>query len=97
MSGYLLMNADLTDPAGYGEYKTAAAKVVADFGGRFLVRGGAMAPVEGDWHPRCVLIEFPSYDDALAFYRSDAYQAVRGIRHRCAESTVLMMQGLSEA
>jgi uncharacterized protein (DUF1330 family) len=94
MPGYLLMNAEVTDPAGYEEYKTEVAGIVAHFGGRYLVRGGDAGPTEGRWYPRFVLIEFPSYDDAVAFYESGDYQALRGIRHRCADSTLAIMQGL---
>ena len=41
-----------------------------------------------------IVVEFPSYDDAVAFYESGDYQALRGIRHRCADSTLAIMQGL---
>ncbi len=48
ISGYLFMHADVTDPDGYEEFKSLAAAAIADHGGRYLVRGGAMQPLEGD-------------------------------------------------
>jgi uncharacterized protein (DUF1330 family) len=94
MPGYILMHADVTDPEQYEHFKVAAAKAIEDHGGRYLARGGASTALEGDFGPRVVLLEFPSYDDALAFYRSAAYQAAREIRLRCAEASILAMDGL---
>jgi uncharacterized protein (DUF1330 family) len=50
--------------------------------------------LEGDFGSRVVLLEFPSYEDALAFYRSKAYRVAREIRLRCAEASVVAMDGL---
>lgn len=94
MLGYILMHADVTDQEQYEQFKAAAAKAIKDHGGRYLVRGGASTSLEGNFHPRVVLLEFPSYGDALSFYRSQAYQAAREIRLRSANSCVLAMEGL---
>jgi uncharacterized protein (DUF1330 family) len=94
MPGYMLMHADVTDPVEYEQFKAAAANAIEDHGGRYLVRGGASTALEGDFGSRVVLLEFPSYDDALVFYRSTAYQAAREIRSRCAKSSILAMDGL---
>jgi len=94
MPGYILIHADVTDPEEYERFKVAAAKAIDDHGGRYLVRGGASTVLEGDFGSRVVLLEFPSYEDALAFYRSEAYQAARDIRLRCARSSILAMDGL---
>lgn len=94
MPGYILMHADVTDPEQYEDFKVAAAKAIEEHGGRYLVRGGACTAVEGEFRSRAVLLEFPSYQDALTFYRSEAYQAAREIRVRCSESSILVMEGL---
>jgi uncharacterized protein (DUF1330 family) len=94
MPGYILMHAEVTDPEEYEHFKVAAAKAIEDHGGRYLVRGGASTPLEGDFGSRVVLLEFPSYEDALVFYRSAAYQAAREIRLRCAKASILAMDGL---
>jgi uncharacterized protein (DUF1330 family) len=95
MPGYILMHADVSDPEEYGHFKVAAAKAVEEHGGRYLVRGGASTAMEGDFRSRVVLLEFPSYEEALVFYHSAAYQAAREIRLRCAVSSVLVMEGLA--
>jgi uncharacterized protein (DUF1330 family) len=94
MPGYILMHADITDPEQYEDFKVAAAKAIEDHGGRYLARGGANIALEGDFRSRVVLLEFPSYQDALTFYHSEAYQAAREIRLRCTESSILAMEGL---
>jgi uncharacterized protein (DUF1330 family) len=82
MPGYIMMHAEVTDPEEYEQFKVAATKAVEDHGGRFLVRGGASTALEGDFGSRVVLLEFPSYEDALAFYRSKAYLRRTGSRGR---------------
>lgn len=86
MPGYILMHAEVTDPDEYEQFKAAAAKAIEDHGGRYLVRGGLSTSLEGDFGSRVILVEFPSYQDALDFYHSEAYQAAREIRLRSAKA-----------
>jgi uncharacterized protein (DUF1330 family) len=97
MPGYVFMHADVTDPDGYEKFKSLASAAIADHGGRYLVRGGAMQPLEGQWCSRVVLLEFPTYEAALAFYNSDAYQDARQVRLRSSTASVLAMDGVSES
>lgn len=96
MPGYVVFNADVTDPDAYEEFKRLAEAAINQHGGRYLVRGGALEVPEGDWHPRLVLLEFPSYDAAGAFYRSDEYRAAQAVRLRCATSRLAIAEGLDE-
>jgi uncharacterized protein (DUF1330 family) len=96
MPGYVIMDAEVTDPAGYEEFKRLAAAAIADHGGRYLVRGGALETLEGDWHSRLVLLEFDSLETALAFYNSDAYQAARDIRLKTATARVAAVEGTED-
>ncbi|MFZ1206718.1 MAG: DUF1330 domain-containing protein [Pseudolabrys sp.] len=50
------------------------------YGGKFLTRGGKSEMVEGKFRSRVVLIEFPSFEAALACYRSPEYAAVKKLR-----------------
>jgi uncharacterized protein (DUF1330 family) len=98
MPGYVFMHADVTDPDGYEEFKSLASAAITDHGGRYLVRGGAMQPLEGEWGEwgsRVVLLEFPTYAVALAFYNSDAYQKARQVRLRSSTGSVLAMDGIA--
>ena len=77
MPGYVLMHADVTGPGGYEEFKSLAAAAIADHGGRYLVRGRAMQPLEGEWWSRVVLVEFPTYAAALAMIPTPTRRLVR--------------------
>ncbi len=62
-------------------YAAAVPDVIKRFGGRFLARAGKLTPVAGSFMPdRAILIEFPTADDAVAFYFSDAYAPLLKIR-----------------
>lgn len=78
--GYVIARVSVTDPAAYGEYAKGATDAIRLYGGRVLVRGGRHEAVEGEARARNVVIEFESFDRALAYFRSPEYQAAR--RHR---------------
>ena len=83
---YLIGQITVINPEGYAFYAARVPKTIADFGGRYLVRGGHATQVEG--HPqgdRNVAIEFPDRQAAEAWYKSEAYQAI--IKHRTDNST----------
>ncbi len=92
-SGYIIAHIRLTDPEGYQEYVRRDTPILEGQGGRFLVRGGRSEGVEGDCGDRHVIIEFPSYEEAVAAYRDPEYQKVAEIRRRCAESSVILVEG----
>ena len=92
--GYVILHGEVTDPDGYEEYKAGAAAVIADHGGRYLVRGSASTTPEGEWWPRFVVVEFPTYDAALSFYHSPEYQALVPIRQRCSTSSLAIVEGI---
>jgi uncharacterized protein (DUF1330 family) len=81
MAAYVIVEVRVTNPEPYAAYRDLATASVARHGGRFLVRGGAVTPLEGDWRPeRFVVIEFPSVDAARAFYFSEDYQEALKVR-----------------
>lgn len=97
MPGYVIMNADVTDPAGYEEFKRLAEAAIAAHGGRYLVRGGGLTTPEGDWHPRLVVLEFDSYEAAEAFYRSEEYRAAQAVRLKTATTRLAIAEGVAGA
>ncbi len=95
MPAYVIADIEVLDPVEYEDYKRLAAPTVAQFGGRYLVRGGAVETIEGEWQPqRIVVIEFPSMEQARAWYYSEAYTHARAIRHRTARSRLIFVEGL---
>jgi uncharacterized protein (DUF1330 family) len=64
----------VSDPGKLAAYGKLAAPAITSAGGRFLVRGGQVTPHEVGQNERTVVVEFPSYSDALAAHESPAYQ-----------------------
>lgn len=91
--GYWIGNMDVRDASVYEKYRAANAKPFAEFGAKFLARGGTQQIREGSANPRTVIIEFPSYADAVACYESAAYQAAKDIRMSVAEGSLIIIEG----
>ena len=91
--GYWIGHVDITDPEGYRPYQAANAEPFAKFGGRFLVRGGAREVAEGQVRGRSVVLEFPSFDAALACYRSPEYQAAKRLRDGKGTLDLIVVEG----
>jgi uncharacterized protein (DUF1330 family) len=90
--GYWIGHIDVTDPEGYKAYTIADMAPFGKFGGRFLVRGGQREVVEGKVRGRTVVLEFPSYQSALACYRSPDYQAAKKFRDGRAELDLVIIE-----
>ena len=91
--GYWIARVAVRDAERYKDYVAAAAPAFAEFGARFLARGGAVTPLEGVARDRNVVIEFPSVEAAKACYDSPAYQAAKAIRQTAAEADMLIVAG----
>jgi uncharacterized protein (DUF1330 family) len=94
MAGYVVAEVEVTDPATYEDYRKLVPASVARYGGKFLVRGGAVETKEGGWQPkRLVVLEFPSLQQARAWYHSPEYAPALALRLRAARSKVLLVEG----
>jgi len=72
--------------------------VLAAFGGRYVVRGGALEVMEGAPPPgRMVVVEFPTMDAARAFYGSAEYAPVLKMRLDSTASEVVLVEGVLPA
>jgi uncharacterized protein (DUF1330 family) len=95
MPAYVIVEVDVTDPERYERYKAATPAAIAAGGGRFLVRGGVLTVLEGDWQPpRLVVLEFEDLAAAERWYGSDAYQAAKKLREGGATMRMIAVQGL---
>jgi len=91
---YVIVDIDVTDPAAYETYKTLAGPAVAQYGGTYIVRGGATEVLEGDRVPnRTVLIEFPDADAARTWYHSPEYTAAKQARAGAATGSLILVEG----
>jgi len=94
--GYWVAHVDVDDPQVYETYKAANAAPFAEYGARFLVRGGPRETREGQARARTVVIEFPSYAAALACYDSPGYQAARALRDPVSTGDLVIVEGYGE-
>jgi uncharacterized protein (DUF1330 family) len=96
MSAYALFdNVAVRDPDTLEEYKRQVQSVVQQFGGRYVVLGGETRVVEGDWRPRfLVMLEFPSFERATAWYESPEYAALKALRLSSVQSNGILVSGL---
>jgi uncharacterized protein (DUF1330 family) len=82
------------DDEALAEYRRRNSEAVAAHGGRFVVRGGPIEVLEGDWSPlRVVVIEFDDADTARRWYASDAYQAAIPIRQGASTTGIIVVEG----
>lgn len=91
--GYWIATMDIHDHEIYDKYRAANAKPFADFGARFLVRGGTQQIREGQMRARTVVLEFDSYADAVACYESPSYQRAKDIRLNVADGSLVIVEG----
>ena len=94
MKGYVVANIAVENPVAYEAYRSQTGAIIAQYGGRALVRGGAIQVREGEpGLARLVILEFDSVEAASTFYDSPEYQAIVPIRQAHAESTLCIVEG----
>lgn len=97
MTAYIIADVQITDPDTYWTYRSQTPPIVKQYGGRFIVRGGEVQALEGDWQAgRVVVIEFPDVAAARRFYDSPEYRQIIGFRQRAADSRIILVEGYTE-
>ena len=91
--GYWMVRVDVTDPEQYKVYVAANAKAFKAHGARFLVRGGPFENPEGGSRARNVVIEFPSYQAAVACWHSPEYQQAMQLRLPVSTADLVIIEG----
>ncbi len=95
MPAYVINDMEVTDPVTFDAYRRMSPATVAQYGGRFLVRGGTVEPQEGDWQPkRLVVLEFPTLERAKAWIDSAEYAPARRLRQMSATSNLVLVEGV---
>jgi uncharacterized protein (DUF1330 family) len=92
--GYIIAQVDVTNPQPYGEYAKLSPGIIAKFGGRFLARAGRTVTLEGTpARSRVVIIEYPSFEQAQAFFASPEYQQAKKMREGAANAQFIVVEG----
>ena len=95
MAAYVVVQVDVKDPVRYEDYRKMVPASLEKYGGRFLVRGGKTHTMEGEWAPkRFVLVEFPSVEQAKAWWASPEYAAAKALRQATSDSQLIIAEGV---
>jgi uncharacterized protein (DUF1330 family) len=95
MSGYIIANVQVTNPVQYEEYKKWSTAAMKAHNAEVCVRGGQVEVLEGDWAPeRIVVLKFPTFDAAKAFYETPEYLQAREARAGAAIMRMVVVEGL---
>ncbi|MEQ6436806.1 DUF1330 domain-containing protein [Comamonas sp. w2-DMI] len=94
-SGYIIAHVDITRPEQYDEYRKWSTAAMQAHGAEVCVRGGRMAVLEGDFAPqRVVVLKFPSFEAAQAFYDTPEYRKARQAREGAALMRMICVEGV---
>jgi uncharacterized protein (DUF1330 family) len=94
MAAYVIADLTITDPQGFEEYRNMVPATIAQYGGTYVVRGGKMERLEGDWEPRrLVIIEFESAERAKEWWSCEEYRGAKALRQRTAKTNLIVVEG----
>jgi uncharacterized protein (DUF1330 family) len=91
--GYWIARVTVTDPEQYKQYVASTPVAFAKYGAKILARAGRTLHAEGEGRPRNVVIEFPSYEDAVACFNSPEYQSARAKRLNAGIAEIVLVEG----
>ena len=95
MSGYFIIQINVTNSESYKEYIEKVTPIVKKFRGEYIVRGGQSENVEGNWpFQRTVVLKFPTYDMVKEWHNSDEYKPIRKIREDNSKCNAIIIEGL---
>ena len=95
MSAYVIADVTVTDAEQMAKYREWSTKAAAEYGGTFIVRGGAISVFEGDWHPsRMVIVQFPDSATANQWYASETYTHAISLRKNAGVMRMVMVEGV---
>jgi uncharacterized protein (DUF1330 family) len=94
MAAYIIVQVDVTDPEIYETYRQQVPPTLEMFGGEFIVRGGDMTVLEGEWlWPRCVVLRFPDMASAKAWHDSEVYAGPKALRQSASQGNMIVVEG----
>jgi uncharacterized protein (DUF1330 family) len=98
MSAYVISELEVRDPESIKTYRTIAAASIAQYGGRYLVRGGAAEIAEGGPSPKnIVVVEFPSMERLREWYASPEYAEALKVRRTALDRRLIFVEGVPTA
>ncbi len=94
MPVYVLIEIEIHDRDTYYQYIEKARPIVERYGGNYLIRGGQITPLFGDWNPeRIILIEFSSHEDIERCFNSKEYLKIKELREKSTNTRSIILEG----
>ena len=94
MAVYMILEIEVVDADTYAGYVKQAPATVEQYVGRYLVRGGEVTPLSGEWEPqRMVVIEFPTMERFQEWLTSPEYSAIAPLRERSTKGKAIVVEG----
>lgn len=95
MPAYVIVDIEVHDTQAYDEYRKLVGATLTRYGGKFIVRGGNIDVLEGDWKPkRIVVLEFETLARAREWYDSEEYRIPKQLRMKAATGNIIAVEGL---
>ena len=94
MAAYIIAELVVTNAEGYEGYRTQVGATIDQYGGAYVVRGGAIEAIEGDAPGRMVVLQFADVEAAKRWYNSPEYQAIVGTRHANSTGRLTLVEGV---
>jgi len=96
MSAYVISEVEMRDAAGFEAYRIIAAKTIAQYGGRYLVRRGVANLIEGGPPPKSIIVvEFPTIERLREWYASPEYAEALKVRQTALDRRLIFVEGVA--
>ena len=96
MPAYIISDVTIRDQDAFQTYRSRAAASIAHYGGSYLVRGGQVDTLEGEWHPTpLIVVEFPDIEQARRWYASAEYAAALDVRDAALSRHLILVDGMA--
>ena len=96
MSAYVISELEMRDAAGFEAYRIIAAKTIAQYGGRYLVRRGVANLIEGGPPPKSIIVvEFPTMERLREWYASPEYAEALKVRQTALDRRLIFVEGVA--
>lgn len=95
MAAYVIVNDEVLDESTFADFRERVSATVEAHGGRYLVRGGSVDVIEGDWSiDRLIVVEFDNVGAARGWLESAEYAELKTVRERSANANVVVVEGV---
>jgi uncharacterized protein (DUF1330 family) len=96
VTAYVVVEVDVKDPERYADYRSMVPASLALYGGKYIIRGGQVENLEGDWEPqRFVMLQFDSVEQAKRWWDSEEYREARDLRQATSDTKMIVVEGYS--